>query len=60
MPKESQGFKGVSIKNELYHEVEDLIEENPIYRSVAEFVSEAIRLRMEQVEKRKAEKSQED
>jgi metal-responsive CopG/Arc/MetJ family transcriptional regulator len=51
-------FKGVSIKTELYTQVENFIEENPSYRSVAEFVSEAIRLRMEEITKIKAGKYQ--
>jgi metal-responsive CopG/Arc/MetJ family transcriptional regulator len=49
VPVESEGFKGVSIKAELYHEVENFVEESSSYRSVAEFVSEAIRLRFEQL-----------
>lgn len=49
MPSKSEGFRGVSLKAELVTEVEELIKEFPRYRGVAEFVSEAIRLRMEQV-----------
>lgn len=51
MPSESEGFRGVSLKAEVVKEIEKFIEENPTYRSVAEFVSEAVRLRMEQVRK---------
>jgi Arc/MetJ-type ribon-helix-helix transcriptional regulator len=51
MPSESEGFRGVSLKAEVVSEIEKFIEENPTYRSVAEFVSEAVRLRMEQVRK---------
>ena len=47
MPREEDGFKGISLKASLVNEVEALIKTNPGYRSVAEFVSEAIRLRLE-------------
>ncbi|MGD0072305.1 MAG: hypothetical protein ABSB71_12185 [Candidatus Bathyarchaeia archaeon] len=43
----SEGFRGVSLKSELVEELEKFIQEHPSYRSIAEFVSEAIRLRME-------------
>ena len=51
MPKEEDGFKGISLKASLVNEVEALIKTNPGYRSVAEFVSEAIRLRLEELRK---------
>ena len=51
MPKVETGFRGVSLKAELVGEVEQLIKELPGYRGVAEFVSEAVRLRMEQLRK---------
>lgn len=40
-------FRGVSLQATLVEEVEDLIKNVPYYRSVAEFVSEAVRLRLE-------------
>jgi hypothetical protein len=51
MPSESEGFRGVSLKADVVDAIEKFIEEHPTYRSVAEFVSEAVRLRMEQVRK---------
>ena len=51
MPKGNEGFRGVSLKAEIVNEIEKFLEKNPIYRSVAEFVSEAVRLRMEQLSK---------
>ena len=44
-------FRGISLKAELINEVEALIEKLTTYRSVAEFVSEATRLRLEQLKK---------
>ncbi len=49
MPNENEGFKGVSLNASLVHSVEDFLKENPHYRSVAEFVSESVRLRLEQL-----------
>lgn len=49
IPSESEGFKGVSLKADLYREIEDFVKDHLGYRSVAEFVSEAVRLRMEQL-----------
>lgn len=40
-------FRGVSLQASLVEEVEQFIDEVPFYRSVAEFVSEAVRLRLE-------------
>ena len=39
-------FRGISLQKELVDEVEKLIEKVPQYRSVAEFISEAVRLRL--------------
>lgn len=49
MPTENGGFRGVSLKSELISEVEQFLKEFPSYRSIAEFVSESVRLRMEQL-----------
>jgi len=53
MPSENEGFRGVSLKAEVVSEVEQIIKDFPTYRSVAEFVSEAVRLRMEELRKTK-------
>lgn len=53
MPSENEGFKGVSLKAGLVDEIEEFLKEFPSYRSVAELVSEAVRLRMEQVRQKK-------
>ena len=54
MPSEENGFKGISLKASLVDEVESFIKSTSGYRSVAEFVSESVRLRMEQVREKKA------
>lgn len=51
MPNKEKGFRGVSLKAELVTEIEDFIKDLSGYRGVAEFVSEAVRLRMEQLHK---------
>lgn len=55
MPARNEGFRGVSLKADLLNEIEEFIKEFSAYRSVAEFVSEAVRLRMEQVRKARKE-----
>ncbi|MDH5449244.1 MAG: ribbon-helix-helix domain-containing protein [Candidatus Bathyarchaeota archaeon] len=44
--KQMGQFRGISLQKELVDEVEKLIEKVPQYRSVAEFISEAVRLRL--------------
>ena len=44
-------YRGVSLKQELVERVEQLIKRLGTYRSIADFVSEAVRLRLEAVEK---------
>jgi Arc/MetJ-type ribon-helix-helix transcriptional regulator len=51
LPKEDQDFRGVSLKRELVEQVEKLVKENPQYKSIADFVHEAVRLRMQEVKK---------
>jgi len=51
MPSKETGFRGISLKADLIVEIEKLLEEMPSYRGVPEFVSEACRLRMEQLRK---------
>jgi Arc/MetJ-type ribon-helix-helix transcriptional regulator len=42
-------FRGVSLQASLVKEIETTIKRVPYYRSVAEFVSEAVRLRLEEL-----------
>jgi Arc/MetJ-type ribon-helix-helix transcriptional regulator len=53
MPTANEGFRGVSLKADLVDEIQRFIEEIPTYRSIAEFVSESVRLRMEELRKEK-------
>jgi Arc/MetJ-type ribon-helix-helix transcriptional regulator len=46
------GFRKISIHEELITAIEKVMEETGTYRSIAEFVSEAVRLRLEQLAKR--------
>lgn len=52
-PQEEAGFRGISIKKELIDAIEKFIESHPDrgYKSVAEFVAEAIRLRIDELKK---------
>jgi Arc/MetJ-type ribon-helix-helix transcriptional regulator len=53
-------YRGVSLKEELVERVEQLIQRLGTYKTIAEFVSEAVRLRLEAVEKlQKAERANE-
>jgi len=45
------GFRKISLQDELVDSVEAFIEEHGKYRSIAEFLSEAARLRMEQLQR---------
>lgn len=51
MPSEENGFKGISLKASLVDEIEAFICNTSGYRSVAEFVSESTRLRLEDLRK---------
>jgi hypothetical protein len=51
VPKEEQDFRGVSLKRELVEQVEKFVKENPQYKSIADFVHEAVRVRMEELRK---------
>ncbi len=44
-----EGFRSISIREELIQAVEKAMREHGGYRSIADFVSEAIRLRLEQL-----------
>jgi metal-responsive CopG/Arc/MetJ family transcriptional regulator len=48
-----RNYRGVSLPDELVERVEQLIEKLGTYRTIAEFVSEAVRLRLETLEKHK-------
>ena len=55
-----QNYKSVSLKDELIERIKQLIQKIGTYHSVSEFVSEALRLRIETLEKNvKAEKEAE-
>ncbi len=43
------GFRRISIQDQLIDQVEEFIKKHGCYRSIAEFVSEAVRLRLEQL-----------
>lgn len=43
------GFRSVSLSKPLRNEIDEFLKEHPKYRSAAEFVSEAARLRMEEL-----------
>ena len=51
MPKAESGFKGVAIKTDLHEDIHKFIEEHPEagYKSVADFVQEATRLRIQKL-----------
>ena len=48
----SEGFRGVSLKKELVDEVEALLKKRKRWRSITDFVSEAVRLRLEDLKQR--------
>jgi Arc/MetJ-type ribon-helix-helix transcriptional regulator len=50
-PKKVKCFRSVSLNDELVERVEHLIHSLGTYRTIAEFVSEAVRLRLEALEK---------
>jgi Arc/MetJ-type ribon-helix-helix transcriptional regulator len=51
-PVPSGNYRSVSINDELVEHIRQLIDKLRTYRSVAEFVSEAVRLRIESLEKK--------
>ncbi len=44
-------YRGVSLKDELVNRIEELMRRLRTYKTIAEFVSEAVRLRLEALEK---------
>jgi len=49
--QKQRNYRGVSLPDELITKVEQLIKKFRTYRTIAEFVSEAVRLRLESLEK---------
>jgi len=45
------GFRKISLQEQLVTSIEKVMEKTGTYRSIAEFVSEAVRLRIEDIEK---------
>lgn len=52
-PKKETGFRGTSIKKELVDDIEKFIKEHPEagYKTVADFVQEATRLRIQELKR---------
>jgi len=48
-PRTKQDFRGVSLKRALVEEIEKFIAEYPQYKSIADFIHEATRVRMENI-----------
>jgi len=46
-----RNYRGVSLPDELVERVEQIIKKRGTYRTIAEFVSEAVRLRLEALER---------
>lgn len=53
-------YRSVSVREELVQRVEKLIHRVKTYHSVAEFVSEAVRLRVEAIERQEKTREVED
>ena len=53
MPKKETGFRGTSLKEGLVQDIENFIKDHPNagYKSVADFVQEATRLRIQELKK---------
>jgi len=56
----SGNYRSVSVREELVERVEKLIRRVKTYHSVAEFVSEAVRLRVEAIERQEKPREVED
>jgi len=49
-----KGFRAISIREELVQKIEEIMKESGgVYRSIADFIAEAVRLRIEQLNKSK-------
>ncbi len=53
MPKKDADYKGVSLKRDLVEQIETFVKENPQYKSTADFLHEAARIRIEEINKSK-------
>ncbi|RJX15336.1 ribbon-helix-helix protein, CopG family [Candidatus Bathyarchaeota archaeon] len=51
MLQRTKVWRGVSLPDHLVKEIEEVIIKTKRYRSISEFVSEAIRLRLEEIQK---------
>ncbi len=49
MPGQDSGFRGVSLKNGLVDEVEKFVKEHHEYKNTADFIHEAVRVRIEEL-----------
>jgi Arc/MetJ-type ribon-helix-helix transcriptional regulator len=49
LPKAKKPYENVGIQRQLYEEMREFVGESGRYRSVSEFVHEAVRLRLEQL-----------
>jgi Arc/MetJ-type ribon-helix-helix transcriptional regulator len=47
LPKDKKPYENVGIQRRLYEEVRDFVDKSGRYRSVSEFVHEAVRIRLE-------------
>jgi Arc/MetJ-type ribon-helix-helix transcriptional regulator len=56
MPGQDSGFRGVSLKNGLVDEVEKFVKEHHEYKNTADFIHEAVRVRMEELRREPANK----
>jgi len=56
----SGNYRSVSIREELLERVEKLIRRVKTYHSISEFISEAVRLRVEAIEKQEKAKGEAD
>ena len=53
MPSNRNGFRGISLKKEIIEDIEKFLKEHPErgYKSIAEFVAESIRYRIDDLKK---------
>jgi Arc/MetJ-type ribon-helix-helix transcriptional regulator len=49
VPKQKKPYENVGIQRQLYEETREFVGKSGRYRSVSEFVHEAVRLRLEQL-----------
>jgi len=54
-----EGFRSISIREELVRKIEKILKKKG-YRSIADFVSEAVRLRLEELEPGKRKEAEKD